>query len=473
MIQSELEKIVEKSLPANMSGISRRHFIKMMAGAGLFAAATPTASAFSSDAKGKVVIIGGGAAGICVAARLMRYLNNPDITIIDPSDTHYYQPGFTLIASGVYKPDEVCRNQKDCIPSGVKWIKDSVVALDPDNRSISTEKNGTVKYDFLVLATGLEINWNGVEGISRETLGQGDAHCIYCHDGAIKMWEGMQKFAKSGGRGIFTDTYTKHKCGGAPKKMCLLTENNGRINGTRDKMQLDFYTASKQLYNVPFFTPRLLEIYKERNIPIHTRTRLKGIDTSAKKAYFETTTVSKVESFDADGKKTLVEKSETVAKTEDYDFMHFLPPMGAPKFVRESGLSVKEGPLVSQGWVEVDKYTMVHPRYPSIICLGDVSALPTSKTSAAIRKQAPIAAKNLVYLMEGKEPQLKYDGYAACPIVTDYGHVLMCEFDYDKKEAISFPLNFLDMSKEQWVAWLLKVYVLKPMYFYGMLNGLC
>ena len=85
---------------------------------------------------------------------------------------------------------------------------------------------------------------------------------------------------------------------------------------------------------------------------------------------------------------------------------------------------------------------MVHKKYQNIVSLGDVAGIPTSKTSAAIRKQVPIAAKNLIALMEGKEPTEKYNGYAACPIVTDYGHVLLCEFDYEKKPDISFP--FLD-----------------------------
>ncbi len=156
---------------------------------------------------------------------------------------------------------------------------------------------------------------------------------------------------------------------------------------------------------------------------------------------------------------------------EDYDFLHFTPPMSAPDFVREAGLGWTEGKLAADAWVMVDKETLVHKTYPNIISLGDVAGIPTSKTSAAIRKQVPIAAKNLISLMEGKEPAEKYDGYAACPIVTDYGHVLLCEFDYKKEAQNSFPFTLLDTSKEQWAAWLLKVYFLKPMYFYGMLNG--
>lgn len=440
-------------------GIDRRHFFKLMAMAGLLtAASTQKAKAFSSKAKGKIVIIGGGAAGISMAARLKSWLDKPDITLIDPSDRQFYQPGFTLIASGVYQPDDVWRKQEDCIPNDIKWIKDSVAAVDPVWNQVTTKNNGKIAYDFLVLTPGIQINWEKVEGITQATLGQGNAHSIYDFEGAQKTWKAIQEFSKTGGRGIYTDTYTKHKCGGAPKKICLLTEHYTRKQGTRETVDLNFYTASKELYDVPFFTPRLLEIYKERNIPINLNVRVKGVDTTAKQVHFE-----KIE--------TVGDQKVYTPFVEDYDFLHFTPPMSAPDFVREAGLGWTEGKLAADAWVMVDKETLVHKTYPNIVSLGDVAGIPTSKTSAAIRKQVPIAAKNLISLMEGKEPAEKYDGYAACPIVTDYGHVLLCEFNYKKEAQNSFPFTLLDTSKKQWAAWLLKVYFLKPMYFYGMLNG--
>lgn len=423
-------------------GIDRRHFFKLMAMAGLLtAASTQKAKAFSSKAKGKIVIIGGGAAGISMAARLKSWLDKPDITLIDPSDRQFYQPGFTLIASGVYQPDDVWRKQEDCIPNDIKWIKDSVAAVDPVWNQVTTKNNGKIAYDFLVLTPGIQINWEKVEGITQATLGQGNAHSIYDFEGAQKTWKAIQEFSKTGGRGIYTDTYTKHKCGGAPKKICLLTEHYTRKQGTRETIDLNFYTASKELYDVPFFTPRLLEIYKERNIPINLNVRVKGVDTAAKQVHFE-----KIE--------TVGDQKVYTPFVEDYDFLHFTPPMSAPDFVREAGLGWTEGKLAADAWVMVDKETLVHKTYPNIVSLGDVAGIPTSKTSAAIRKQVPIAAKNLISLMEGKEPAEKYDGYAACPIVTDYGHVLLCEFNYKKEAQNSFPFTLLDTSKEQWAAWL-------------------
>ncbi|MBK5719394.1 NAD(P)/FAD-dependent oxidoreductase [Dysgonomonas sp. Marseille-P4677] len=442
--------------------ITRRKFIKI-AGAtsavGIIAAAgIHKLTEFSSKAKGKIVIIGGGAAGLSMAALLDRWLEEPDITLIDPSDRQYYQPGFTLVASGVYEADQVWKKQEDCVPDNIKWVKDTVKEVNPVSNQIMTEANGNISYDFLVLTPGLQINWDKTEGITKETLGEGNAHSIYDFDGAIKTWAAIQKFSETGGKAIFTDTYTKHKCGGAPKKICLLTEHYTRKQNTREKAIINYYTAEKALYDVPYYVPRLLEIYKERNVDITLNTRLKGIDTVAKRVYMENI-------------ETVGEEKIVTPIIEDYEFLHFTPPMSAPDFVRNSGFSWTEGKLAAEGWVMVDKETLVHKTYSNVVCLGDCAGIPTSKTSAAIRKQVPVAAMNLISLMEGKSPTEKYNGYAACPIITDYGHVLLCEFDYDKNPQPSFPFTLLDMSKEQAAAWQLKVNMLKPLYYYGMLHG--
>ena len=448
--------------------MNRRDFIKTTSVAAMLAAVSSSSGCSKSDVKAKIVIVGGGAAGIDAAARLMRSLSSPDITLIDPSELHFYQPGFTLIAGGIYSPDEVYRKQVDCIPSGVKWVKDSVIAVEPEKKFVITASKEKFSYDFLVLTPGLVLNWDLVDGIDEKSIGLGDAYCLYTHQGSIKTRQGILKFIEKGGRGVFADTYTKHKCGGAPKKICLLTEHLARQQGVREKLKLDFFTGSKQLYDVPYFTPRLLEVYKERDVSISLNTHVQAVDTASKKVTLALT--KKTTKTLPDGTKK--EEKQITTRVEDYDFLHFLPPMGAPKFVMQSGLSAKTGSRVSEGWIAVDKETLVHKEFSNIITFGDASALPTSKTSAAIRKQAPIAVENLIALMEGKAPTAKYDGYAACPIITDYGHVLMCEFDYNKNEKCSFPLSMLDMSKESRLAWMLKVYALKPMYFYGMLNGI-
>lgn len=410
----------------------------------------------ASSAKARVAVVGGGSAGINVAARLSRALAKPDITLIDPGDVHYYQPGFTLMAAGVFDAASVVRPQAELIPDGVKWIQDSVVELDPDARRLRTARNRTLDYDFLVLCPGLQMNFDAIEGIQRETLGRGNVHCIYDYQSAQNCWQAIQRLAETGGRALFTDTWTKLKCGGAPKKINMMAEAYCRRAGAREKVDFRLVTATEHMFDVAAFRKRLEEIYAERKIPVTFNHRIKSVDVDARKVTFE--------------KRASAAPAAGGLVTLDYDFLHIVPPMCAPDFVRQSPLAWNSSTGKSADWVPAEKHTLVHTKYNNVVVLGDVAGIPTSKTGAAIRMQAPVAAANLIALMEGKGPVERYDGYTACPFVTEYGKVLMAEFGYDKKPTPTFPL--LDPGREHRLGWALKVHALKPMYFDGMLKGL-
>ena len=444
---------------------SRRNFLKIgVAGvAGLIVLERSYDYLSESTVRAKIVIVGGGAAGITMSAYLSDMLRHVDITIIEPSDTHYYQPGYTLIAADVFTPDEVSRTTKELIPNQVKWIKDSVTELNPDNNSLTTSRNGKIVYDFLVLVPGCQMDFNLVGGISRERLGEGNVHSIYDFKGAALCRDAINQLKiKKEGRLLFTNTYTKIKCGGAPKKICLLTEDYLRKHDLRNNFEITYFANQNELMKPKVYGDRLIEIFNERKIPVKYKHRLSSVDTTAKKAVFELLPESSSNPIPAE--------SNYEKLVVDYDFLHIVPPMSAPDFVKNSLVSVPIDEKNQGGWVKVDKETLIHSKYINIISLGDVAGIPTSKTGAAIRMQAPIAAANLISLMEGKEPALKYNGYSACPIVTEYGKVLMCEFGYDDKLIPTIP--FLNPAVERGMWWMLKVHGLKPMYYHGMLKGL-
>lgn len=438
--------------------ITRRRFL-LAAGAGgigLAAFGVSRTVGSKSDAKGKIVVVGGGAAGIDIAARLKRRLTRPDITLIDPAEIHYYQPGFTMLAAGEFSADSIHRPQASLIPDGVRWIRESVISVEPERNRLSTASGATVDYDFLVLAPGLEMHFDAIEGISRDRLGEGNVHCIYDFEGAHRCWEAVQRLSTTGGRAIFTDTWTKLKCGGAPKKINMIAEHYCRRRGTRDRVDFQYYSASGELFEVQPFRKRLEEIYAERSIGLTVNHRVKSVDTEARRVTFE----KRVAGAEAAG--------ETV--TRDFDFLHIVPPMSAPKFVRESSLAFDEATGKNADWVPADKSTLVHQRFKNVFVAGDVAGLPTSKTSAAVRMQAPVLVENLIAAMEGRRMTAEYDGYTACPFVTEYGKVLMAEFDYSKKPKPTLPL--LDPGREHRAGWILKRHVLKPMYFELMVRGL-
>jgi sulfide:quinone oxidoreductase len=408
-----------------------------------------------------VLIVGAGAAGLSIAARLRRALKRAEITIADPAAEHYYQPGFTFIGAGVFRRPDVLRPQSSLVPQGVRWLQDSVTGLDPQANRVETARHGMVPYDFLVLCPGLQMHFEAIGGLRREDLGQGNVHSIYDVASAQKCWAAIQRVAESGGRAYFTDTWTKLKCGGAPKKINMLAEDYCRRKGMRDRVDIQLFTAGDHMFDVPLFRKRLEEIYRERDIPVTMDHRIKEVDTVARRVTFEKRTSAPAQKGNGN------RRVETV--TRDFDFLHIVPPMSAPDFVRQSPLAVNPSTGQAEDWAAADPVTLVHPRFQNVFVAGDVAGIPTSKTAAAIRMQAPVVAANVVSGMEGRAPAAHYNGYTACPFATEYGKVLMAEFGYDKKPSPTLPL--IDPGREHRAGWILKRYVLKPLYFDLMLRG--
>jgi len=145
-----------------------------------------------------------------------------------------------------------------------------------------------------------------------------------------------------------------------------------------------------------------------------------------------------------------------------YSMLHVTPPMSAPDFLKGSSIANADG------WVDVDRHTLQHVRYANVFSLGDCSSLPTSKTGAAVRKQAPVLVAGLLAAREGGTATNRYDGYTSCPLVTGYSRLMLAEFDYDGNPAESFPIN---QARERYSMYLLKAYGLPALYWHGMLKG--
>jgi sulfide:quinone oxidoreductase len=64
-----------------------------------------------------ILIVGGGAAGLAVASSLLARKSDLDIVIIDPAETHYYQPGWTLVGAGVFTAQQTAKPeaQQTCV----------------------------------------------------------------------------------------------------------------------------------------------------------------------------------------------------------------------------------------------------------------------------------------------------------------------------------------------------------------------
>lgn len=388
----------------------------------------------------QVLIVGGGTAGLSIAARLRAVDGPPAVTIVEPSETHYYQPIWTLVGAGVFPKEVSVRREADFIPPGATWLRDAVTTFEPEKNQVTTKAGKTLTYEQLVVAPGIQLDWDAVAGL-RDTLGKNGVCSNYAYDTVDSTWESIRNFR--GGTAIFTFPATLIKCAGAPQKIMYLAEHAFRRQGVREKSRVIFASAGAAIFGVPKYRAALEEIIAARGIETMFGHDLVEVRGATKEAVF-------------------VDKASGNRVTVKYDMLHVTPPQSAPDFVEQSPLA---GP---GGWVEVDKHTLQHVRYPNVFSAGDASSLPTSKTGAAVRKEAPVLVENLLALRAGRPLLAKYDGYASCPLVTGYGTVMLAEFGYDGKIMETFPF---DQAQERYSMWALKAYGLPSMYWHGMLRG--
>lgn len=388
-----------------------------------------------------VVIVGGGSAGLTVAAHLAKKLTAGSIAVIEPATKHYYQPLWTLVGGGVCARETTEREEADFIPAGVKWVHDAVETFAPESNSLVTQGGRHIGYDFLVVAAGIQLDWDKVEGL-REAVGHDGVCSNYSYETVNSTWDNIRNF--KGGAAIFTQPPPPFKCGGAPQKIMYLADSYFRQSGAREQSEIIYCSAAPVSFHVAKYAASMDKVIARKAIETRYKHNLVALRPASKEAVF----------------KNLDSGAEVVLK---YDMIHVTPPQSAPDFIKRS-------PLASEaGWVDVNKETTQHVRYANVFSLGDASSLPTSKTGAAIRKQSPVVVKNLLAAMQGRPLPAKYDGYTSCPLVTGYGSLVMAEFDYDLNPQETFPL--IDQGKERRSMYLIKRDLLPKLYWHGMLRG--
>ena len=394
--------------------------------------------------KHQIIIIGGGNAGISVAAKLFKKNPALDIAIIEPSEKHYYQPAWTLVGGGTFNINDTIRDESSVMPSKAIWIKDAAISFDPDHNRLTTKEGNIYTYEYLVVAPGIQLNWHLVKGLP-ETLGKNNVTSNYSFDLAPYTFECI-KAMQPGMNAMFTSPSTALKCGGAPQKITYLAGDYYRKHELMGKVKVEFCTAGKVIFGIKKYAVQLQKVADKLQVQMNYRHDLIAVDGPGKMATFKVT--------DDAGNVTEVNKH--------FDMLHVTPPQSAPDFIASSPLAN------DKGWVEVDKYSLQHIRYKNIFGLGDATSTPNGKTGAAVRKQAPVLVQNLLSLMNNKELVAKYNGYSSCPIVVGYGKLILAEFDYDNTPKETFPF---DQSKPRWTMWILKKYILPWLYWNKILKG--
>jgi len=388
-----------------------------------------------------IVIVGAGAAGIATAASLKKRQPRLSIALIDPAETHFYQPGWTMVGAGIFKAPVTSRPMASLIPAGTTWIKQAAVNFEPESNLVILKNELQISYEQLVVAPGLALNWGSIEGL-KENLGRNSVTSNYSYETASYTWELAQSLTK--GRAIFTQPPMPIKCAGAPQKAMYLSADHWRRAGVLGDIQIDFCTATPALFGVADYVPALMEYVERYGTQLNFQTNLKRIDGENKTAVFS--------SPDGD-----IEKP--------FDMLHVCPPQCAPDFIKASPLSD------DAGWVDVDQETLQHKRFENIFSCGDVMNAPNAKTAAAARAQTPVVAENLLAQRAGKTARLGYNGYGSCPLTVERGKIVLAEFGYGGKLLPSFPKSVLNGLRPTRLAWHLKADLLPQIYWHVMLKG--
>ena len=414
--------------------MERRQFLVGAAALASVGLGTQAAQAQTSDSRARVVIAGAGAAGLALASRLRRAMPNATITIIDAKKEHHFQPGFTLVGAGVWSPAQVTERNADYMPRGVEWVEAAVAEFDPEANAVVTTTGQRIDYDFLLVATGLKLNYEAIEGMDVSLIGRDGIASIYAGpDQARASAAAIDSFIDAGGVGLFGRPAGEMKCAGAPLKITFITDDKARSRGRRGSVELIYNAHNPAVFSVAPVNDKVAEMFAGRDIAVNYSHVLKAIDPGAKQATYAT---------------------EGGDVTLDYDFIHVVPPMRAPDAVLASPLPWQDGALAADGWIEADKATLRHPRYPNVFAVGDIAGVPRGKTAASVKWQVPVVVDNLVAETAGRAPQAIYNGYTSCPMVTGIGKAMLIEFDYDGNLIPSFP--FIDPLKELWVSWLIE-----------------
>ncbi|MGD1888156.1 MAG: FAD/NAD(P)-binding oxidoreductase [Cohaesibacteraceae bacterium] len=431
---------------------ARRAFLKasaaLLAATTAFGGATTRVRAQKVSTSARIVILGAGAAGTALANRLNDRLDGASITIIDGRSEHWYQPGFTLIAAGLKPANYSVSETTEWLPRDVDLIAEYAADIDPEAKTVTTTSGTSVPYDYLIVAPGLRLNWEGIDGFSLDMVGEKGIGAVYAGpEYAARTWAAMDRFTDEGGQGLFTRPATEMKCAGAPLKYAFLTDDYARRKGSRGNVEITYAAHSGSLFGVPIVNEKVRMLFEDRGFNTVHNHVMRAIDADRGIATFNT----------PDGPQEL-----------PFDFVNVIPPMTAPDVGRNSPLPWADR-WVGQGYVEVDPHTLRHTRYPEVFAAGDVAGVPKGKTAASAKWQVPVVEDQIVSQIAGSEGTERYNGYTSCPLITRIGRAMLIEFDYNNNLVPSFP-GVIAPLEELWISWLMKEVALKATYN-AMLRG--
>eukprot|EP01084_Bolivina_argentea_P019581 36382_1 len=395
----------------------------------------------------KFAIVGGGTAGMNVAGQLLssNTCSPRDITVFEPRNIHYYQPGFTMVAGGILGNDntEVRRQfggliqkpMNQIFNSNINFINDSIGLYDADNNRLYTyNTDNEFTYDILIMCTGIELRYDLIEGLE-DALNDPHSNVgsMYDINYALKMNKVRTKF--KGGKVIATQPTAPFKCAGAPQKFIYLTEHKFRTMGIRNDIEsFKFYTDLPVMFGVKKYNRELTKLVEKKGIiPMYQKQLIK-VDNNKNLAYFKDNNTDEI-------------------IIDSYDFLHVSPIQKANKVTADASFSDKNG------FVDVNQFTLQSKKYENIFGIGDCNNCMNPKTAAAIFSQTPTVIDNINKYLKKEKLINSFDGYGSCPIFVGDDKLMLAEFTYGGKPKEFFDKFYIDQGYPRKAFWYLKRYI--------------
>lgn len=364
----------------------------------------------TTTTKKSLVVLGAGTAGTMVANKLRHRLSKNDwqITVVDKTDIHDYQPGYLFIPFGMNTPEQVRKTKHAFIHDGIELVLADVDKVDPEARSVALADGRTLSYDYLVIASGTAPRPDQTPGMLGDEWHKSVGE-FYTYEGTVALRDQMRAF--QGGRLVVHITELPFKCPVAPLEFTFLADDYLKGRGIRDKTELVFVTPLDGAFTKPVASKELGHLLKERGVTVETDFMVESIDQE---------------------RRVLISYDE---REVPYDQLVTIPLNMGAEFVARSGLGD------DLNYVPVDKHTMQSTEYPQIFALGDASNIPTSKAGSVAHFSVEVFVENFMELIAGKPMTHSFDGHANCFVESGGGKALLLDFNYDTQPLTgTFPI---------------------------------
>ena len=333
----------------------------------------PNSAEPSAARSSRVVVLGGGEAGLALLQALAESDVPPDVILIEPSSHHFEQRTWMQVGTEGMDKEQTQSDLRTHLPEFVTWTQDSASNIDPEEQTVTTQDGERVSYDYLVVALGTRVHWDRIRGL-KENLGRHGLCSVYGYEQAERTWDMIRRF--EGGRALFTAPSTPFKGGSAPLSILRKAESLWRTSGVHDQTDLYFATAASSTFAGEAYADLMQRAERDDHVHVYTGYELIDVRPDRREAVFSVT------------------KGQSQSKDVlPYDLLHAVPPMRPPELIEESRLALRDGPM--RGYLDVHPDTLRHKHFDTIFGVGDAIGVEGVKTAERAREQADSVARVL------------------------------------------------------------------------------